>query len=122
MTVCEKALNDLGVDKNDIKVEHFAGTASVNDSNKNAKLTVVLNGNEKELDVQNHNLLEAMLQNKLEPPYACKSGTCGTCKAILVSGEVIMARDFALNEADKAANKILCCQSWAKSDKVKIAF
>lgn len=122
MNVCEQALNELGVHKNDVKVEHFAGTSSVNDSNKNAKLTVVLNGKEKKIDVQGNNLLEAMLQNKIEPPYACKSGTCGTCKAILVSGEVIMARDFALNEADKAANKILCCQSWAKTDSVKISF
>ena len=122
MDVVQKVLNDVGTDKDDIKVEHFAGTASVNDSNKNAKLTVVLNGKESELEVKSYNLLEAMLQQKMEPPYACKSGTCGTCKATLISGEVIMARDFALNEADKANNKILCCQAWAKSDSVKISF
>ncbi len=122
MDVCQKILNELGTDKNDVNVEHFAGSSTLNDSNKNAKLTVTLSGKESELAVQSYNLLEAMLQHKIEPPYACKSGTCGTCKATLVSGEVIMARDFALNEADKANNKILCCQSWAKTNDVKILF
>ena len=63
-----------------------------------------------------------MLVSKLNPPYACKMGTCGSCKATLVSGEVIVARDFALNEADREAGKILCCQTWAKSSEIEIAY
>jgi ferredoxin len=75
-----------------------------------------------EINVGENNLLEAMLSIKLNPPYACKMGTCGSCKATLISGDVVMARDFALNEADRAAGKILCCQTWAKSDEIEIAF
>jgi ring-1,2-phenylacetyl-CoA epoxidase subunit PaaE len=88
----------------------------------NTRLKVSLNGQKHELDLNKKNLLDALLDAKLNPPYACQSGTCGSCKAQLLSGEVTMARDFALNEADRAANRILCCQSWAKTENVVIQF
>jgi ferredoxin len=79
-------------------------------------------GKKQSVQLNNKNLLDAMLDAKLNPPYACQSGTCGSCKAQLISGEVTMARDFALNEADRAANRILCCQAWAKTENVEIQF
>jgi ring-1,2-phenylacetyl-CoA epoxidase subunit PaaE len=119
MQICEENLHKLGVKS--VYSEHFAG-ATFENSNQNAVLKVNLKGKNQSVSTEKNSLLEAMLQANLEPPYACKSGTCGSCKAKLVQGEVVMARDFALNEDDRAKNKILCCQSWAKSDEIVIEF
>lgn len=120
MEICESALQHK--DAAAIYLERFSGASSVNNSNKNAVLKVNLHKKEYEINVAENNLLDAMLATKLNPPYACKTGTCGSCKATLVSGEVVMARDFALNQADREAGKILCCQTWAKSDTIAIEF
>jgi ring-1,2-phenylacetyl-CoA epoxidase subunit PaaE len=120
MEVCELALLSNNVQS--VYTEKFVGTSTINNSNKEAILKVNLFKKEYEISVFENNLLDAMLSKKLNPPYACKTGTCGSCKAKLLSGEVIMARDFALNESDRAEGKILCCQTWAKSNEIKIQF
>lgn len=120
MEVCELALRYENVEG--VYTEKFVGSSTINNSNKRAVLKVNLNKKVHEIKLEENNLLDAMLAQKLNPPYACKTGTCGTCKAKLISGEVIMMRDFALNEADREASKILCCQTWAKSDVVEIEF
>jgi ring-1,2-phenylacetyl-CoA epoxidase subunit PaaE len=120
MELCETTLK--GENINAVYVERFVGATSIKNSNKEAMLKVNLQKKQYEIKVGENNLLEAMLATKLNPPYACKMGTCGSCKAILISGDVVMARDFALNDADREAGKILCCQTWAKSDEIEIEF
>jgi ring-1,2-phenylacetyl-CoA epoxidase subunit PaaE len=122
MQACEKGLLALGVDKKEVHLEYFSNAMNTFKSIENAQLKIGLGGKKYDLDLNGKNLLDAMLDAKLNPPYACQSGTCGSCKAQLISGEVSMARDFALNEADRAANRILCCQSWAKTENVVIQF
>lgn len=58
-------------------------------------------------------ILDAALRDNRIYPYGCRSGTCGACKSILVSGEVDYGeyQDFALNDADKADGKLLLCQA-----------
>jgi ring-1,2-phenylacetyl-CoA epoxidase subunit PaaE len=120
MGLCETTLK--GENINAVYVERFSGTTSIKNSNKDALLKVNLHKKNYEIKVGENNLLEAMLAIKLNPPYACKMGTCGSCKAILISGDVVMARDFALNDADREAGKILCCQTWAESNEIEIEF
>lgn len=121
MQICEANLLNKGA-KN-VYLERFVGAASVlNNTNKAAVLKVNLDKKTHEVNLAENSILEGMLAAKLKPPYACKMGTCGTCKATLISGEVVVARDFALNEADRAANKILCCQSWAKTAEIVIEY
>jgi ring-1,2-phenylacetyl-CoA epoxidase subunit PaaE len=121
MEICESAL--LNTDTKGVYIERFVGSSSsISNSNKNAILKVSLHKKDYEIHLAENSILEGMLAAKLNPPYACKMGTCGSCKATLVRGEIITARDFALNEADREANKILCCQSWAKSSEVEIEY
>jgi ferredoxin len=47
---------------------------------------------------------------------ACRSGTCGSCRVKLVSGNVRMAVQGALTEEDKPQNYILTCQAQIGSD------
>jgi ring-1,2-phenylacetyl-CoA epoxidase subunit PaaE len=122
MQVCENGLFGLGVDKKNVHLEYFSSGFNAQNSPENARLQVTLNGKKQDLLLHKKNLLDAMLEARLSPPYACQSGTCGSCKAQLLSGNVSMARDFALNEADRQANLILCCQAWAKTENVEIQF
>ncbi len=55
-------------------------------------------------------------------PFACKGGVCGTCRARLVSGEVRMRRNFALEPAELAAGFVLTCQSLPLSDQLTVDY
>lgn len=62
-------------------------------------------------------LLYAGLRSRIDLPYECASGTCGTCKAKLVSGEV----DDLWSEAPgrkylSGPNEILLCQCAPRGD------
>jgi ferredoxin len=47
---------------------------------------------------------------------ACRSGTCGSCRVKLVSGNVTMAVTDALTKEDKAEGYILACQAKIQGD------
>jgi toluene monooxygenase electron transfer component len=63
-------------------------------------------------------ILQAGLRQSLTLPYECATGTCGTCRARVTSGEV----EMRWNEAPGAAKlkrdrgDILMCQTYARSD------
>jgi ring-1,2-phenylacetyl-CoA epoxidase subunit PaaE len=120
METCETTLKNLN--SKSIYMESFGSANSIENTKANSKVKIILDNRKHEILTSKNTLLDAMLEAKLNPPYACKSGTCGSCKAKLISGEVIMSRDFALNEADKEAGKILCCQAWAMTDEIEIIF
>jgi ring-1,2-phenylacetyl-CoA epoxidase subunit PaaE len=67
-------------------------------------------------------VLDAVLGVRADAPYACKGGVCGTCRAKLVSGEVSMARNYALDPEEVAAGFVLACQSVPVSDDVELDF
>ncbi|MFJ9176852.1 1,2-phenylacetyl-CoA epoxidase subunit PaaE [Streptomyces sp. NPDC102360] len=67
-------------------------------------------------------LLETVLRNRPDAPYACKGGVCGTCRAFLVSGEVRMDRNFALEAEETEAGYVLTCQSHPTTEKVELDF
>ncbi len=55
-------------------------------------------------------------------PFACKGGVCGTCRALLVSGEVRMRRNFALEPAEVDAGFVLTCQSLPVSAELTVDY
>ncbi|MDJ0340267.1 2Fe-2S iron-sulfur cluster-binding protein [Streptomyces sp. H10-C2] len=67
-------------------------------------------------------VLETVLRNRSDAPYACKGGVCGTCRARLVSGEVRMDRNFALEPDETEAGYVLACQSHPLTDRVELDF
>jgi len=68
----------------------------------------------------NDNLLEAALRAGLSLDYGCSAGSCGKCKARIVSGQVHRLRhsDYAFSAADKAAGMVLMCCHTAATDLV----
>ena len=68
----------------------------------------------------NDTLLEAALRAGLALDYGCSAGSCGKCKARVVSGEVQKTRhsDYVLSAAEKSAGAILMCCNTAVVDLV----
>ncbi|MCS7101358.1 MAG: 2Fe-2S iron-sulfur cluster-binding protein [Burkholderiaceae bacterium] len=62
----------------------------------------------------NESILQAGLKAGLRLAYGCGTGTCGLCKARIVSGETrqVMASDYRLTEQEKALGyKLLCAHT-----------
>ncbi|WP_329176800.1 2Fe-2S iron-sulfur cluster-binding protein [Streptomyces sp. NBC_01477] len=67
-------------------------------------------------------VLETVLRNRSDAPYACKGGVCGTCRTRLVSGEVRMDRNYALEPEETEAGYVLACQSHPVTPVVEVDF
>jgi ring-1,2-phenylacetyl-CoA epoxidase subunit PaaE len=92
-----------------------AGTSSV---------TITLDGRATTFDVPRGGprILDAALAVRGDAPYACKGGVCGTCRAKLMSGEVAMDRNYALEPDEIESGFVLACQSTPVSDEVVLDF
>ena len=68
----------------------------------------------------NDNLLEAALRAGLALDYGCSAGSCGKCKAKVLSGQVQKTRhsDYVLSAAEKGAGVMLMCCNTAAVDLV----
>ena len=65
-------------------------------------------------------VLEAALAAGVAVEYGCSNGTCGACRARLVSGELRKVRphDYAFTEAERAAGAFLMCCNTVVADAV----
>lgn len=61
-------------------------------------------------------ILEAADDSGVEIENSCRSGSCGSCKVKLLSGQVSMEIDDALEPEEKAQGYILACQAIATED------
>jgi ring-1,2-phenylacetyl-CoA epoxidase subunit PaaE len=124
----EKALRELGVARTRIHEEIFhvdagAAPAQTAPAPTHSTVTARLDGRGGSWPVQDgESLLETVLRNRSDAPYACKGGVCGTCRAFLVSGEVRMDRNFALEPEETQAGYVLACQSHPVTEKVELDF
>ncbi|EFE68331.1 phenylacetic acid degradation NADH oxidoreductase [Streptomyces viridosporus ATCC 14672] len=124
----ERALRGLGVARSRIHQEIFhvdTGTApaAVAPAPAHSTVTARLDGRGGTWPVQaGESLLETVLRNRPDAPYACKGGVCGTCRAFLVSGEVRMDRNFALEAEETEAGYVLACQSHPVTEEVELDF
>lgn len=67
-------------------------------------------------------ILDAALKQGADLPFACKGGVCATCRAKLVSGEIKMKVNYALEAEEIANGFILTCQALPVSQHVVIDF
>ncbi|MER6915200.1 2Fe-2S iron-sulfur cluster-binding protein [Streptomyces sp. NPDC000594] len=125
----DRALRGLGVERGRIHQEIFhveTGSAPVTApaaAPDRATLTVTLDGRSGSWPVrEGESLLETVLRARSDAPYACKGGVCGTCRAFLVSGEVRMDRNFALEPEETSAGYVLACQSHPATGEVELDF
>ncbi|MFE3323931.1 2Fe-2S iron-sulfur cluster-binding protein [Streptomyces sp. NPDC059176] len=123
----ERALRGLGVDRARIHEEIFhvdeAPAPVPVTAPEHSTLTATLDGRSGTWPVQDgESLLETVLRARADAPYACKGGVCGTCRAFVVSGEVRMDRNFALETDETEAGYVLACQSHPVTSDVELDF
>ena len=87
------------------------------------RATIVLDGASYAVDVAPEaSLLDAALASDIQVPYACKAGVCSTCKCKVLSGEVEMVANHALEDYEVAQGFVLSCQSYPVTEHVKIDY
>ncbi|OSZ57169.1 phenylacetic acid degradation protein [Streptomyces pharetrae CZA14] len=124
----ERALRDLAVPRARIHEEIFhvdAGPTGgpARPAPAHSTVTARLDGRGGTWPVRDgESLLETVLRNRPDAPYACKGGVCGTCRAFLVSGEVRMDRNYALETEETEAGYVLACQSHPVTERVELDF
>ncbi|MFC5719702.1 2Fe-2S iron-sulfur cluster-binding protein [Streptomyces gamaensis] len=137
----ERALRALGVARDRVHQEIFhveagtadpgttgtapagPGTAGSPAAPARSTVTATLDGRGGNWPVRDgESLLDAVLRNRPDAPYACKGGVCGTCRAFLVRGEVRMDRNFALEPEELAEGYVLACQSHPVTEEVELDF
>jgi ring-1,2-phenylacetyl-CoA epoxidase subunit PaaE len=67
-------------------------------------------------------ILDGAQQVRPDLPFACKGGVCGTCRALLVKGEVTMRRNYALERTELEAGYVLTCQALPASDQITVDY
>lgn len=104
-------------------IGNLALTADI-DPGPKSKVSIRLDGImfDFELSRSGDSILDGALQQGAELPYACKGGVCSTCRAKIVSGEVRMDTNYALEPDELAKGFILTCQSHPVTDSVIVDF
>lgn len=126
-------LLERGVDRRHLHTELFfvgdtpppvrAARADAADESASA-VTVLLDGRRTSFDLapDGESVLEAVLRERNDAPFACKGGVCGTCRAKLVEGDVEMDRNWALEDEEIERGYVLTCQSHPRSSTVLLDY
>lgn len=129
VTQARQTLLDLGADEADVHVELFHADPlpprpRSRTQHGAAQVTVVLHGRATtvEVDGDRQTVLDAVLAQRPDAPYACRGGVCGTCRARLVTGQVTMDVNYALEPDELAAGVVLTCQSRPATAEVRLEF
>ena len=126
-----EVLGELGVPRRRIHRELFyveeeppaQATHAEAAAGPGAEVTVLLDGRSSTVTVPAGTaILDGAQRVRPDLPFACKGGVCGTCRALLVKGEVTMRRNYALEQSELDAGYILTCQSRAESDTVTVDY
>jgi 3-ketosteroid 9alpha-monooxygenase subunit B len=129
LAVVREALGQLGVPARRVRAERFLSLeenpfeeAPAGDGQA-ATLTVELDGATRALPwPPGTRMLDVLIGAGLAAPYSCRQGICGACACQLVAGQVEMAHNEVLEEADLADGYVLACQSVPLTPDVSITY
>ena len=108
-----------GWKEENIRIESFSAPIAADVENHTFSVELAKTGQVIEVNPQ-QTVLDALHHAGLEVPYACMQGTCGTCIAPVLDGE-IDHRDAYLSDSEKAANNTMClCVSRAVGEKLVV--
>jgi 3-ketosteroid 9alpha-monooxygenase subunit B len=133
MAAAEEALHQSGACADRIHIEVFKSLESdpfaavvVEDDDSDegpATAVVTLDGVTHELRwPRNAKLLDVLLDKGLDAPFSCREGHCGACAVLKKSGEVEMAVNDVLEQADLDDGLILGCQARPRSDSIEVTY
>lgn len=125
MDAIKAALIELGVAPEQVKTEAFgatkptpaaAGTTSAPAAPATGPLVTFSTNNKSAKIHAGQTVLELSEELGIGIQNSCRVGTCGICKVRMTSGEVEMAVQDSLDDADKANGMILACQAKPTGD------
>jgi ring-1,2-phenylacetyl-CoA epoxidase subunit PaaE len=134
VTTARRVLLDHGVDRAHVHSELFhvgepsttpaPPMRSAEPSPEASMVTALLDGRRStvQLAEPDETVLEAVLRVRNDAPFACRGGVCGTCRAKLTEGKVVMERNFALEEDEVSAGYVLTCQSHPRTPAVSLDY
>jgi ring-1,2-phenylacetyl-CoA epoxidase subunit PaaE len=67
-------------------------------------------------------VLDAAARAGLELPFSCRAGVCSTCRTKVVTGEVTMEQNYALEDWEIEQGYVLACQSRPKSPVLELDY
>ena len=133
----ETALVEAGVPAERIRTERFTtglpagakpvgvatAAAQAAAATKDISLTVLLDGKEHEIAIgPDEHVLDAALNAGLDLPYSCKAGVCCTCRGKVLDGEVVMDKNFTLEQDEVDQGFVLTCQARATTKQLRVSF
>ncbi len=88
-----------------------------------SQVTVVLDGRSTTMALpRDEAVLDSAQKVRGDLPFACKGGVCGTCRARVTEGDVVMRRNYALEAKEVDAGYVLTCQTLPISETVTVDF
>lgn len=136
MSEVKAALGDLQIPDDRVHIEYFtsnieqgegadssAGEESEEPFDGIAQVHVDVNGTEFDIEVsEKETILRVAQEEGLDPPFACQSGICTTCRAKMLEGSVHMDEMEGLTQDELDNHYILTCQAHPKSAKISIRY
>jgi ring-1,2-phenylacetyl-CoA epoxidase subunit PaaE len=118
------AKDSLHAERFGVPGSHSTAPAKIDDTAPAAQLFVILDGKKSEMRLPfgRAKVLDVALDQGLDLPFACKGGVCSTCRAKVLEGEVVMEKNYSLEDHEVAKGFVLTCQALAKSQKVVISY
>ncbi|MEO0973051.1 MAG: 2Fe-2S iron-sulfur cluster-binding protein [Pseudomonadota bacterium] len=131
MLLISQRLQAHGMAREQIKFELFASTrptkqkaaSRASDGAKDVRATLIVDGQTRVVEMaRSETVLEAALGASVEVPFSCRGGVCSTCCGKVVSGQVEMQNNYALEDYEVERGLVLTCQALPLTDEVTISF
>lgn len=130
------ALVELGVPKERIHSEHFAlerrsqqplpaGRSEARPASApGTEVTVIMDGRRRTFTMPRDGtrILDAAERAGLTLPYSCRDGICCTCRVKVISGEVALGEQYALEPWEIEAGFTLACQAQPRSENLTLSY
>ena len=135
--LCRDVLETYGVAREHVRFELFTTgepgevrgdtghPVVVHEGEKTAEIEFTLDGQTSVVTTPvdaNESVLNAALRVRPDVPFACTGGVCGTCRARLISGDVRMTENYALEPEELERGYVLTCQSHPLTDRVAVDY
>jgi ring-1,2-phenylacetyl-CoA epoxidase subunit PaaE len=129
-------LRDLNVPADRIHSEHFRDEGATRESaavtadgapavdGDMAQVTVLMDGRRRNftMKMNDDTVLDAAARAGLELPFSCRAGVCSTCRTKVISGEVEMEQNYALEDWELEQGYVLACQSRCKTPTLELDY
>ena len=125
MDTTKALLTEIGVPPNQLKTEAFGavkpppvapGTSAKPTAPATGPLVTFSTNNQFAKIRADQTILELSEELGIGIEFSCRVGTCGVCKVKMITGEVDMAVQDALDDEDKKSGLILACQAKPKAE------